>query len=964
MLRRTIISLYLVSEALVLAAQSNYRTPVVTPSPSSAVFSLYGNNQPMLPTGTVNIPIPLFNIKASGIEIPLNVSYQTAGINIMDSPYPTGYGWVFSSGFRVTRTVLGRPDERFRFRESTTGDGYDTLKLGILDVNYISYQQVTYDQLFDTQKDIFTLHLPSGSHKFFIKKVGASYEPILIGTKIKIEILINSVAALEGFKVTDESGIVFLFGYNSSTSYLNYAEFPSGTGGTTAWTLREIQLLNGEKLTFTWKSVNINDYAARVAEPISVFDYKNFRCTMEEALWDFVPSAGIISYDSYTYVLMLEKIVYPGGEVNLTYKSSADPFLKKLEAKNMKGDIVKTADFTYGIPGAEQQHLLLKSLKVDEELYSFQYNDYYFGKSSTSLDYWGYYNAKSNTTVIPKMDLQVYSGRTWGSVLSPNTPTGPIGDADRSVSANHMKAFMLKRINFPAGGYSDYEYESHQFPGQDVNSTGLFTFTIPPLTQGGGLRVSQITSYTSSSASPTVRTYKYGVNEDGLANIAVAPTLDTFIDEYWQARAVPQPSCEFNFAFATNRLMNLNALSNYTKFLIDQNPIWYSEVAEYVNEFKTEYNFEFSNDGISWEVNALRVKNPFVHSHVNFFSNGPRLAKTTVFKKEGVAYLPVKSTINEYELILFPFYGLSNIIIDRNVLFDLGSLPGPDFYSPPIYIFYPGSWFTVPIEYRTYPYSILPQYRRLKKTTIKSYFGTDSVSNVEEYFYNDSQLVKVVKQSSVSGQDISVEYTYPNDLTDPIYVNMTGKNIVSPVIEEKTSKGSSVIKRITTNYTDSSPITTGLILPSSVEASYSASGPFITEITYEKYDSQGNVRQISPLNGIKISYLWSYRGQYPVAEIRNAEIGDVVTALGGQTAVDNFRNDDNPDVEGFLSGLRTAFPEALITTYTYFPLVGMTGTTDPKGLKTTYEYDSFRRLMNIKDHNGDIVKSYQYHYKL
>ncbi len=54
---------------------------------------------------------------------------------------------------------------------------------------------------------------------------------------------------------------------------------------------------------------------------------------------------------------------------------------------------------------------------------------------------------------------------------------------------------------------------------------------------------------------------------------------------------------------------------------------------------------------------------------------------------------------------------------------------------------------------------------------------------------------------------------------------------------------------------------------------------------------------------------------------------------------------------------------AMMKTYTYDPLIGMTSATDENGRTTYYEYDSFGRLQYIRNQDREIVQEYKYHYK-
>ncbi|WP_218824304.1 RHS repeat domain-containing protein [Pontibacter ummariensis] len=75
-----------------------------------------------------------------------------------------------------------------------------------------------------------------------------------------------------------------------------------------------------------------------------------------------------------------------------------------------------------------------------------------------------------------------------------------------------------------------------------------------------------------------------------------------------------------------------------------------------------------------------------------------------------------------------------------------------------------------------------------------------------------------------------------------------------------------------------------------------------------------------------------------------------------------LRLDNNGLGDVWFDNLRICPADAQMTTYIYDPLVGMTSSTDANGRTTYYVYDSFGRLKAVKDHEGNVLNSYEYHY--
>ncbi|GHV18961.1 hypothetical protein FACS1894169_15850 [Bacteroidia bacterium] len=287
-----------------------------------------------------------------------------------------------------------------------------------------------------------------------------------------------------------------------------------------------------------------------------------------------------------------------------------------------------------------------------------------------------------------------------------------------------------------------------------------------------------------------------------------------------------------------------------------------------------------------------------------------------------------------------------------------------------------------PVGYERYMYGMILSFSRLKsKQTILTTDNSSSVTVSEEYTYYDpknTHIQKVTRATSNASEKRIEEYKYPQNYTDAIYTAMVAKNMTAPVVEQISyggTDGTLETKRVKTNYTNTSTITNGLILPASIQTSASGTNGLLTEVNFNKYDSRGNLLQATLKDGSSISYLWSYNYQYPIAEIKNAtlsEVNAVLSPVFGVASADALSALATPNETKLKDGsLQKALPGALITTYTYKPLIGMLTATDPSGIITYYAYDSFGRLKEAytyKDNivsaaNKQIVQSYDYHYQ-
>lgn len=168
----------------------------------------------------------------------------------------------------------------------------------------------------------------------------------------------------------------------------------------------------------------------------------------------------------------------------------------------------------------------------------------------------------------------------------------------------------------------------------------------------------------------------------------------------------------------------------------------------------------------------------------------------------------------------------------------------------------------------------------------------------------------------------------------------------------------------------------GLIQPYFYQTSVYNQPPETRERYFAVDTSNGNALEFSKENDIHISYIWGYQKTKPVIEGKNVTYNDLNTAVASTifdleqllspTGIGDLKSPIQRALwESFNAALRNQalLSEAMVNTYTFKPMIGITSKTDQNGITTYYEYDDFGRLMNTRDSEYNVIASYHYHYQ-
>lgn len=165
----------------------------------------------------------------------------------------------------------------------------------------------------------------------------------------------------------------------------------------------------------------------------------------------------------------------------------------------------------------------------------------------------------------------------------------------------------------------------------------------------------------------------------------------------------------------------------------------------------------------------------------------------------------------------------------------------------------------------------------------------------------NTQPINVLSTNS-KGEVIKSEMKYPTDYTGQApYLQMINNNLISPVVETKSYVSTNLIKTVKTNFGDYSVSPAINILPQTVEVKIK-SEPSEIKLRFHKYDSKGNSVEISKENDIKLTYIWDYSNEYPIAEAMDADSVSTAYSSFEADGKGNFSFSGTPSVGSAITG--------------------------------------------------------------
>lgn len=456
----TIVCLCLIAS---LHGQSRYELPQITPkSPNAAEFGKYGEIPVTLSNGITHVSIPLLKIQVGSFELPVSLDYRSNGFKLDDIPSYTGLGFHLNAGGVINYEQRGNPD----FSTATNGmfspfqlfNPVDSLKRyfrnQMTTLQRYNYLKMVIEGQVDSEYDLYHFNFMGRSGSFYLD----SNQRIVSVPKSNLKI----VRANGDFYITDEQGNQFYFGTIDHNELSPNAD--------EAFAIRRSFNENASYLlTRVRTAENREIYFSYVPYPIE-YQSSNQYLNHFAAPKPYHGCPGSNSGTGYTFYKLnnhlLRAITFDGGSIQFdlstayrtdlkTLNAYANiPYLEKVRLLNAQQTLITAYNLKYSNSTRLRLDEIIRTGSGNPEKWRFEYyGDTSFPSFlSRSKDHWGFYNGSYNPSGMPAAD---YSRLVFRWV------NNPMVGANRESSSAALQG-MLKKIVYPTGGSTFFQYESNR----------------------------------------------------------------------------------------------------------------------------------------------------------------------------------------------------------------------------------------------------------------------------------------------------------------------------------------------------------------------------------------------------------------------------------------------------------------------------------------------------------------------
>lgn len=438
---------------------------VILPSPTSAAFAKYGDIPVDLSTGIPNIEVPLYKVNSGSLSLPISLTYHSSGHRVEEEHSWVGLGWVLNGGGVVTRTMKGLPDDQLSNGYFYTPEyipAPNAIPLGSTVTAYNQMKSIS-DNIVDSHPDVFSFNFAGKSGKFYINK----QRKAILSNKnnLKVELIQTNVSSpiITGFIITDEIGIKYYFGGNNATETTQGQINTEIQSFISTWHINKIEALDGSKIEFTYEQqyykVQRHETEIKVKAPTTITgDPQNCQ----------VPSVATLSYNIFPNIKKMKKIIFSNGWIDFISSGGTEDIhlLQKISIYTLSNQKIKHFNFSYmnlysgmDIYGVYKTKIGLNGVTEGNDIkssppYLFEYESGELPPyNSNEQDLWGFYNGNGATTLIPQIDDI--------SFAAPAPEYSFYSGTNRNANSNFSKRGMLKKMTYPTGGYSTFEYEGN-----------------------------------------------------------------------------------------------------------------------------------------------------------------------------------------------------------------------------------------------------------------------------------------------------------------------------------------------------------------------------------------------------------------------------------------------------------------------------------------------------------------------